>query len=33
METQARKLPKTSDGLHFVAYACLMPHRLVTVVA
>jgi transposase len=27
------RLPETVAGLHFVAFACLMPHRLVTTVA
>ncbi|MDP9370016.1 MAG: IS5/IS1182 family transposase, partial [Chloroflexota bacterium] len=27
------RLPNTVAGLHFVAFACLMLHRLVTVVA
>lgn len=27
------RLPKTVDGLHFVAFTCLMVHRLVTVLA
>ena len=27
------RLPETVAGLHFVAFACLMLHRLVTVVA
>ncbi|MDP9357407.1 MAG: transposase, partial [Chloroflexota bacterium] len=27
------QLPDTVAGLHFVAFACLMLHRLVTVVA
>jgi len=27
------RLPETVAGLHFLAFACLMPHRLVTTVA